>query len=150
MTLHALVNLNTNQVVSTFDGVPGKMRVEIPDETNRIIMGASAGSEAPPFKVFTLTDVVVGSGPVVVSVDGPTYGSGAVTRTTTRRQKTSAEIDADKEANATVGLGTTQNKTILDALWEIHRAVRGVIILPTETKAQYADRLKAMWKGNEP
>lgn len=59
-------------------------------------------------------------------------------------------IETVKTNAAVTQLGTTQNKTLLDAMWELHRAIRGVIILPTETKAQYADRLKGMWKANEP
>lgn len=148
--MYALVNLSTSAVVSTFNGTPGQMRVEIPDGTNRIIMGASVGSEAPPFKVFEITEISVGSGPVIVSIDGPTFANNAVTRTTTRRAKNQAEIDLEKANAATSGLGTVQNKTILDAMWELHRAIRGAIVLPTETKAQYADRLKSMWAGNEP
>lgn len=54
-----------------------------------------------------------------------------------------------KGERADAGLGTVQNKTILDALWELHRAIRGQIVLPAETKAQYADRIKAAWKANE-
>ena len=61
-----------------------------------------------------------------------------------------ADPTAVKTTKATSGLNTVQNKTIMDALWEIHKAVRGVTPLPTETKAQYADRLKTMWAGNEP
>ena len=61
-----------------------------------------------------------------------------------------ADPTAVKTTKASSGLNTVQNKTILDAIWEIHKAVRGVIQLPTETKAQYADRLKTMWAGNEP
>ena len=61
-----------------------------------------------------------------------------------------ADAAVQKTVKATSGLNTTQNKAILDALWEIHKAVRGVTPLPTETKAQYADRLKTMWVGNEP
>lgn len=63
---------------------------------------------------------------------------------------TAEEITAAKTAKAASGLNTPQNKTIHDALWELHRAIRGVIALPTETKAEYADRLKTMWVGNEP
>lgn len=39
------------------------------------------------------------------------------------------------------------NQTIFEALWELHRAIRGVITLPTETKAQYADRIKTILAG---
>ena len=61
-----------------------------------------------------------------------------------------ADTETQKALKATSGLNTVQNKTILEALWEIHKAVRGVTPLPTETKAQYADRLKTTWAGNEP
>lgn len=60
----------------------------------------------------------------------------------------SGYIATQKDADAGLKLGTTQNKTLLDAMWELHRAIRGVITLPTETKAQYADRLRAMWASN--
>ncbi len=63
---------------------------------------------------------------------------------------TQAELDAIKDIKATAGLTTVQNKTILDALNELRRAIKGEIVLPTETKAQYATRLKAMWVANEP
>ena len=65
------------------------------------------------------------------------------------RDKTAQELADEKEATAASNLATVQNKTIFDALWEIHRAVRGVEALPAETKAQYASRLKEMWKANQ-
>lgn len=47
-----------------------------------------------------------------------------------------------KAACAVDILNDAANQTIFEALWELHRAIRGVITLPVETKAQYADRLK--------
>lgn len=61
-----------------------------------------------------------------------------------------AYVDNIKNIKATKNLNTVQNKTIFDALWELHKAIRGTITLPTETKAQYAERIKNMWKLNEP
>lgn len=54
-----------------------------------------------------------------------------------------------KGNRATSELNTVQNKTILDALNELRRAIKGEIVLPTETKAQYASRIKSMWVANE-
>src|SRR3990167_4292225 len=58
------------------------------------------------------------------------------------RDKTAQELADEKSASATVNLATAQNKTIRDALWELHRAVRGEIVMPAETRAQYTARLK--------
>ena len=63
---------------------------------------------------------------------------------------TNEEIAAAKKTKADAGLNTAQNKTILDALNELRRAVKGEIVLADETKAQYAARLKALWIANEP
>ena len=54
---------------------------------------------------------------------------------------------AQKVTNSEAHLNTPQNQTILSALWEMHRAIRGLASLPTETKAQYRERLKTAWIG---
>lgn len=152
--MYALIDKATSQVVAqrgqtnlTFDSAA---RVDLPN--GDVAFACQAGHEWPGYKLLAVTEITSGSGPIIVSVSSPVYDSNAqtVTVTTTRRAETAEEADARKTADATSGLGTIQNKTILDALWELHRAIRGVITLPTETKAQYADRLKAMWRANEP
>ena len=57
---------------------------------------------------------------------------------------------AQKTAKANTTLNTPINKTIRDALWEICQAVRGTTPLPSETKAVYTARLKAMLESNLP
>lgn len=78
-----LVNLTTVAIVSSFQGTPGQMRVEIPDGTNRIIMGAGPGDVASPFKIFARTLSESGSGSVI-SDSAPVYDAQAGTVTVTR------------------------------------------------------------------
>lgn len=88
--------------------------------------------------------------PVTQIRTGPvnTVLSDKVVSAYTVRDKTAQELSDEKETRAVSGLGTVQNKTILDALWEFHKAIRGLTTMPVETKAQYAARLKEMWKAN--
>ena len=60
---------------------------------------------------------------------------------------TSQDCVSDKAASI---LANPVNQTIFEALWEMHRAIRGQITLQTETKAQYAARLKAILVTNKP
>ena len=52
-----------------------------------------------------------------------------------------------KDARAQSSLSQAINKTIFDALWEVHQAVNRAVPLPNETKAAYAARLKAILAG---
>lgn len=64
-----------------------------------------------------------------------------------------AQADADAATApgnaATAALNTPDNKTIADALWEMHQAITGAVALPAETKNQYFARLKAIRAGYE-
>ena len=79
------------------------------------------------------------TGPVYTILPDKVVSTYAVTN------KTAREIDGEKTASAAGGLGTTLNKTIFDALWELHQGTQ-----PVETKAQYKARLVDIYKGYSP
>ena len=105
--MYALVNTVTNEVVLTFNGTPGQMRVDIPDETKRVIMGASVGSIAAPFKVVEVEETTSGSGPVTDSIAAPTFNGTTCTRVTTMRikNKTETRVALTKLTKTKLGLG---------------------------------------------
>ena len=109
--MYALVNTLTNEVVSTFNGTPGTMRVEIPDGTNRIIMGATVGAEAAPFKVVEIQETTAGSGPIAGNPATPTFDGTTCTRVTTLRLKNKTEtlIALAATTKTKLGLGWVYN-----------------------------------------
>jgi hypothetical protein len=60
-----------------------------------------------------------------------------------------SDIASAPENSAIRAVSTKNNKTIRDALWELHQAVTGAITLPDETKGEYSTRLKDMRKAYE-
>ena len=71
-----------------------------------------------------------------------TIQAGKVVSTYAVTDKTAQQIEDEKTASATSGLATALNKTLFDALWELHQGAQ-----PTETKAQYRVRLIQIYKG---
>jgi len=53
------------------------------------------------------------------------------------------------EAAAVADMNKKNMKAMRDALWELHRAIRGEITLPNESKGDYSGRLKDMRKVYE-
>ncbi len=90
MTNFCLVDSNTDTVVAakdmpglTFNGVSGRIRVSMPDNSGRVIHAGSVGDEAAPYKIYEVLIATTGSGPMVDTKSDPVYDSGADTVTQT-------------------------------------------------------------------
>ena len=104
--MFSLVNTDTAQVVLkrdttslVFDGVPGKMRILLPTTPKSEIHAASAGDSAGAFKVYTVTEVDAGSGPVVVSTSDPVFDAAADTVTVTRTLEAESAASIKERTN---------------------------------------------------
>jgi len=84
----AIVNLDTARVIPqrkqtnlTFGSLN---RVDLPDSLRSVVMPGHVGYELTPFKVYPVTVVDVGSGPVVANTSDPVFDPVADTVTVTR------------------------------------------------------------------
>ena len=135
--------------------VSGPFAIPAPQEQPRVRVSGLELHNKTPEQLLTLGRLpqeIVGFEPFDPKTQirtGPVHSvmQDKVVSTYTVRNKTAQQIDEEKEIAAVNGLDTPQNKVIRDALWELRQAVKGEIVMPDETKAQYTARLKDAWKN---
>lgn len=136
MPLYSIVNISAGQVVpqrgQTSDVFMSLAKVDIPDLAGTTLYGANAGHQVGSFKLYGVTVLVTGSGPVE-SVGAAVYDPilDRVTQTTTRSDFTLTGNALAAAVNAEADRRLVNAYPISEQVWGSLRGVRLVHKLAT-------------------